>query len=122
MLAHVRALGIGHPTLYQLEDAYQQLKSTGLLHLNQAELQKQADKQAQERARTIQARGGVAAVAASTPTESEDELYSMDMSELRRKGTPGLGFDDERQSWLQKPGAYHGTNLCRTDHTIQHIV
>jgi hypothetical protein len=40
MLAHFRSLRIKHPTLAQLEDAYQHLKANGLLRLNQAELQK----------------------------------------------------------------------------------
>jgi hypothetical protein len=89
MLAHFRALGVKHPTLAQLEDAYQQLKVNGLLYLNQAELQKQANSQAQERARQIQARGGVAAVAANTPPESEEELYELPMPELRRRSAGG---------------------------------
>jgi hypothetical protein len=89
MLAHFRALGVKHPTLAQLEHAYQQLKGNGLLYLNQAELQKQANSQAQERARKIQARGGVAAVAANMPTESEEELETMPLEEIRRRATTG---------------------------------
>jgi hypothetical protein len=89
MLAHFRALRIKHPTLAQLEDAYQQLKANDLLHLNQAELQKQTNKQAQERARKIQARGGVAAVAANEPTETEEELETMPLAEIRRRATAG---------------------------------
>jgi hypothetical protein len=60
-----------------------------VLKLDQAELNRQAKEQAQERARKIQARGGVAAVATNTPTESEEELYEMPLDEVRRRATTG---------------------------------
>jgi len=81
--------GTRFPTLYELEDAFKTLKAAGVLKLNQAELNRQAKERAQERARQIRARGGVAAVAANMPTESENELYEMPLDELRRRATPG---------------------------------
>lgn len=81
--------GTKFPTLYELEDAFKTLKAAGVLKLNQAELNRQAKEQAQERARQIQARGGGAAVAANTPLESEEELYEMPLEEIRRRATPG---------------------------------
>jgi hypothetical protein len=81
--------GTRFPTLYQIEDAFKTLKAAGVLKLNQAELNRQAKEQAQERARQIQARGGVAAVAANTPPESEEELYELPMPELRRRSAGG---------------------------------
>jgi hypothetical protein len=81
--------GTKFPTLYQIEDAFKTLKAAGVLKLNQAELQRQAKGEAQERARQIRARGGVAAVAANMPTESEEELYELPMPELRRRSAGG---------------------------------
>ncbi len=81
--------GTRFPTLRELEDAFKNLKAAGVLKLNQAELNRQAKEQAQERARQIRARGGVAAVAANTPTESDDELETMPLEEIRRKATLG---------------------------------
>ena len=81
--------GTRFPTLSELEDAFKNLKAAGVLKLNQAELNRQAKERAQERARQIRARGGVAAVAANTPTESEAELYELPMDELRRKSAGG---------------------------------
>jgi hypothetical protein len=81
--------GTRFPTLYQIEDAFKTLKAAGVLKLNQAELQRQAKGEAQERARQIRARGGVAAVAANMPTESEEELYELPMPELRRRSAGG---------------------------------
>jgi hypothetical protein len=81
--------GTRWPTLYQLEDAFKTLKATGVLKFNQDELNRQAKEQAQERARQIQARGGVAAAAANTPTESEEELETMPLEEIRRRATVG---------------------------------
>jgi hypothetical protein len=81
--------GTRFPTLNELEDAFKTLKAAGVLKLNQAELNRQAKEQAQERARKIQARGGVTAAAANTPTESEEELYELPLEEIRRRATPG---------------------------------
>jgi hypothetical protein len=86
---HWNPEGTKWPTLPQWENALESLKAVGVLKLNQAELQRQAKGEAQERARRIQARGGVAAVVANTPTESEEELYSLPLEEIRRRGTPG---------------------------------
>jgi hypothetical protein len=81
--------GTRFPTLRELETAFESLKAAGVLKLNQAELTRQAKEQAQERARQIRARGGVAAAAANIPTESEEELELMPLEEIRRRGTPG---------------------------------
>jgi hypothetical protein len=89
MVGFFVARGIKHPTLPELEDAYESLTARGLLQLNQAELNRQVKAESQERARRIQARGGVAAVAANTPTESEEELERMPLEEIRRRATPG---------------------------------
>jgi len=82
--------GVKYPTLPQLEEAYQFLRAKGFLHLDQKELNRQAKEEAQERARQIRARGGVAAVAANMPVESEEELERMPLDELRRRAN-GFG-------------------------------
>jgi hypothetical protein len=77
------------PTLRDLEDAYDSCRAAGVLQLNQAVLQQQEKKKHQKRAGEIEARGGVAAVAANTPTESEEELETMPLEEIRRRATTG---------------------------------
>jgi hypothetical protein len=89
MVDFFAARGISHPTLVQLEDAYENLTARSRLQLDQAALQGQVKKRHQKRAGEIEARGGVAAVAANTPTESEEELYEMPLAEIRRRATPG---------------------------------
>ena len=84
---HWNPEGTKWPTLPQWESAFESLKAVGVLKLNQAELQRQAKGDAQERARQIQARGGVAAAAANMPTESEEELETMPLEEVRRRAT-----------------------------------
>jgi hypothetical protein len=86
---HWNPEGTRFPTLYELEDAFKTLSAAGVLKLNQAELNRQAKERAQERARQIQARGGVAAIAANTPTEGEEELETMPLLEIRRRATTG---------------------------------
>jgi hypothetical protein len=86
---NVNPEGTRWPTLPQWENAFESLKAVGVLKLNQAELQRQAKGEAQERARQIRARGGVAAVATNTPTESEEELYEISMDDLRQRATTG---------------------------------
>jgi hypothetical protein len=86
---HWNPEGTKWPTLPQRENAFESLKAVGVLKLNQAGLQRQAKGEAQERARQIRARGGVAAVAANEPIESEEQLEKMSLEEIRHRATVG---------------------------------
>jgi hypothetical protein len=89
MIAFLHARSIKHPSLTQLEDAYESLAARGLLQLDQAVLAQQGKKRHQKRAGQIEARGGVAAAAANMPIESEEELEAMPLEEIRRRATTG---------------------------------
>jgi hypothetical protein len=70
------------PSLQQAEAAYDALRDTDLLDINQAELARQKDRSDAQRAKEIQDAGGV--YVHGHP--SEQEMYEMPLEDLRRLG------------------------------------
>jgi hypothetical protein len=74
----------GVATIAEFEQAYQDLRPSGLLSLNQKQLAKQQGKELQQRAADALAevRGN---------TFSEDEAYTMDLEELKKRANATMG-------------------------------
>jgi hypothetical protein len=83
LINQVRTMyGTSTPTLEMLETAYRDLLPTGLLDIDKAELARQKDLSDTQRAKEIKDAGGV--YVHNHP--SEEEMYSMDMEQLRMLG------------------------------------
>jgi len=81
----LRTMGIENPTVQDLELAYEQLKFSGFLKLNQAELARQQKAAAQDRANGIREQGGV------FPQFNESEAEGLDLEEVRRLANIQMG-------------------------------
>lgn len=80
MVSFMRARGIKAPTLSDLHDAYDTLRNSGLLRLNQTVIQKQRKGEIADRAKEIEAQRTL---------PDEYESYSMPLEEVRRRATTG---------------------------------
>ncbi len=90
-------MGVINPTIQDLENAYQALRASDLLQLDQAEIVKQEQQAANQRAKGIKKAGGPLA-----PMHTEDEMYSMSLEDLRK-------YDQiENQNRMQRQGEEGG--------------
>lgn len=83
MRAAFNLFNITTPTQEQYEEVYERCRAQGLLELDQKVLQQQRNEAARNKAEAFR-------VANTMP--SEEEMYAMDINELRRRGGGGGGW------------------------------